>query len=174
MPRTISRQSERSAAIWTGFDHARAHARQCHCGHAIPLYVDLRDLHDPVACPRPSTAPFRPATHMDSVGTGPDYTFHLVELVDSDLRRMSGLVRQYADPPARRHGRLGGRHLRAARDRHRRDGEPPGLRRRPAAPHSRVDHRPGTQLTFRPDSARAGIRSQAIVHRAGKSRVQPD
>ena len=46
---------------------------------------------------------------MDSVGTGPDYTFHLVELVDSDLRRMSGLVRQYADPPARRHGRLGGR-----------------------------------------------------------------
>jgi hypothetical protein len=30
------------------------------------------------------------------VGTGPDYTFQLAELVDSDLRRMSGLVRQYA------------------------------------------------------------------------------
>jgi predicted nucleic acid-binding protein len=28
---------------------------------------------------------------------GPDYTFQLVELVDPDLRRMSGLVRQYAD-----------------------------------------------------------------------------
>ena len=27
----------------------------------------------------------------------PEYTFQLVELVDSDLRRMSGLVRQYAD-----------------------------------------------------------------------------
>jgi hypothetical protein len=31
------------------------------------------------------------------VGTGPNYTFQLVELVDSDLRRMSGLVHQYAD-----------------------------------------------------------------------------
>ena len=31
------------------------------------------------------------------MGTGPDYTFQLVELVDSDLRRMSALVRQYAD-----------------------------------------------------------------------------
>jgi predicted nucleic acid-binding protein len=31
------------------------------------------------------------------VGAGPDYTFQLVELVDSGLRRMSGLVRQYAD-----------------------------------------------------------------------------
>jgi hypothetical protein len=28
---------------------------------------------------------------------GPDCTFQLVDLVDSDLRRMSGLVRQYAD-----------------------------------------------------------------------------
>ena len=28
---------------------------------------------------------------------GPDCTFQLVGLVDSDLRRMSGLVRQYAD-----------------------------------------------------------------------------
>ena len=37
------------------------------------------------------------AVFLDSVGTGPDYTFQLVELVDSDLRRMSGLVRQYAD-----------------------------------------------------------------------------
>ncbi len=34
---------------------------------------------------------------LDSVGTAPDYTFQLVELVDSDLRRMSALVRQYAD-----------------------------------------------------------------------------
>ena len=31
------------------------------------------------------------------MGTGRDYTFQLVELVDSDLRRISGLVRQYAD-----------------------------------------------------------------------------
>jgi uncharacterized protein len=29
------------------------------------------------------------AAFLDSVGTGPDYTFQLVELVDSDLRRMS-------------------------------------------------------------------------------------
>jgi predicted nucleic acid-binding protein len=28
---------------------------------------------------------------------GPDCTFQLVELVDSDLRRMARLVRQYAD-----------------------------------------------------------------------------
>jgi len=37
------------------------------------------------------------ASFLDSVGTGPDYTFQLVELVDSDLRRMSALVRKYAD-----------------------------------------------------------------------------
>lgn len=36
------------------------------------------------------------AAFVDSVGTGPGYTFQLVELVDSGLRRMSGLVRQYA------------------------------------------------------------------------------
>jgi uncharacterized protein len=41
--------------------------------------------------------PTAEAAFLDSVGTGPDYTFQLVELVDSDLRRMSGLVRQYAD-----------------------------------------------------------------------------
>ena len=40
--------------------------------------------------------PAAEAAFLDSVGTGPDYTFQLVELVDSDLRRMSGLVRQYA------------------------------------------------------------------------------
>jgi len=37
------------------------------------------------------------AAFLDSVGTGPEYTFQLVELVVSDLRRMSALVRQYAD-----------------------------------------------------------------------------
>jgi uncharacterized protein len=53
--------------------------------------------------PRPATSstgrlgPTAEAAFLDSVGTGPDYTFQLVELVDSDLRRMSGLVRQYAD-----------------------------------------------------------------------------
>ena len=41
--------------------------------------------------------PTAEAAFLDSVGMGPDYTFQLVELVDSDLRRMSGLVRQYAD-----------------------------------------------------------------------------
>jgi predicted nucleic acid-binding protein len=41
----------------------------------------------------PATA----AAFLDSVGTGPGYTFQLVKLVDSDLRRMSGLVHQYAD-----------------------------------------------------------------------------
>ena len=41
--------------------------------------------------------PAAEAAFLDSVGMGPDYTFQLVELVDSDLRRMSGLVRQYAD-----------------------------------------------------------------------------
>ena len=40
--------------------------------------------------------PSAEAAFLDSVGTGPDYTFQLVELVDSDLRRMSSLVRQYA------------------------------------------------------------------------------
>ena len=37
------------------------------------------------------------AVFLDGVGMGPDCTFQLVELVDSDLRRMAGLVRQYAD-----------------------------------------------------------------------------
>jgi uncharacterized protein len=41
--------------------------------------------------------PTAEAAFLDSVGMGPDCTFQLVELVDSDLRRMSGLVRQYAD-----------------------------------------------------------------------------
>jgi hypothetical protein len=41
--------------------------------------------------------PTAEAAFLDSVGMGPDCTFRLVELVDSDLRRMSGLVRQYAD-----------------------------------------------------------------------------
>ena len=41
--------------------------------------------------------PLAEAAFLDSVGLGPDYAFQLVELVDSDLRRMSGLVRQYAD-----------------------------------------------------------------------------
>jgi uncharacterized protein len=41
--------------------------------------------------------PAAEAAFLDSVGTGPDYTFQLVELVDSDLRRMAALVRQYAD-----------------------------------------------------------------------------
>ena len=40
--------------------------------------------------------PTADAAFLDSVGMGPDYTFQLVELVDSDLRRMAGLVRQYA------------------------------------------------------------------------------
>lgn len=31
------------------------------------------------------------------MGTGPDHTFQPVGLADSDLQRMSGLVRQYAD-----------------------------------------------------------------------------
>ncbi len=47
--------------------------------------------------------PAAEAAFLDSVGTGPDYTFQLVELVDSDLRRMSGLVRQYADLRLREH-----------------------------------------------------------------------
>jgi len=41
--------------------------------------------------------PAAEAAFLDSVGMGPDSTFQLVELVDSDLRRMAGLVRQYAD-----------------------------------------------------------------------------
>jgi uncharacterized protein len=41
--------------------------------------------------------PIAEAAFLDSVGMGPDYTFQLVELVDSDLRRMAGLVRRYAD-----------------------------------------------------------------------------
>jgi uncharacterized protein len=36
--------------------------------------------------------PTAEAAFLDSVGMGPDCTFQLVELVDSDLRRMSGLV----------------------------------------------------------------------------------
>jgi hypothetical protein len=34
---------------------------------------------------------------FDSVAMGPDCTFHLPELVDSDLGRMSVLMSQYAD-----------------------------------------------------------------------------
>jgi uncharacterized protein len=41
--------------------------------------------------------PTAEAAFLDSVGTGLEYTFQLVELVDSDLRRMSALVRKYAD-----------------------------------------------------------------------------
>jgi len=41
--------------------------------------------------------PAAEAAFLDSVGMGPDSTFQLVELVDSGLRRMAGLVRQYAD-----------------------------------------------------------------------------
>jgi len=41
--------------------------------------------------------PSAEAAFLDSVGMGPDYTFQLVELAGSDLRRMAGLVRQYAD-----------------------------------------------------------------------------
>jgi predicted nucleic acid-binding protein len=37
------------------------------------------------------------AAFLDSVGTGSKYLFQLVELVDSDLRRMARLVSQYAD-----------------------------------------------------------------------------
>ena len=41
--------------------------------------------------------PTAEAAFLDSVGMGLDYTLQLVELVDFDLRRMAGLVRQYAD-----------------------------------------------------------------------------
>jgi uncharacterized protein len=37
------------------------------------------------------------AAFLDSVGAGAGYSFQLVELVDSDLRRMAELVRRYAD-----------------------------------------------------------------------------
>lgn len=37
------------------------------------------------------------AAFLDSVGIGAGYSFQLVELVDSDLRRMAELVRRYAD-----------------------------------------------------------------------------
>jgi uncharacterized protein len=42
-------------------------------------------------------APPAQAAFLDSAGMGPDCTFQVVELVDSGLRRMSVLVRQYAD-----------------------------------------------------------------------------
>ena len=45
--------------------------------------------------------PTAEAAFLDSVGTGPDYTFQLVELVDSDLRRMSGLARRTREPTRR-------------------------------------------------------------------------
>lgn len=41
--------------------------------------------------------PTAEAAFLDSVGMGPEYTLQLVDLVDSDLRRMADLVRQYAD-----------------------------------------------------------------------------
>lgn len=37
------------------------------------------------------------ATFLDDVGVGDDYPYQLVELIDADLRRMSELVRRYAD-----------------------------------------------------------------------------
>ena len=41
--------------------------------------------------------PTAEAAFLDSVGSGPECTFQLAELVEPDLRRMAGLVRQYAD-----------------------------------------------------------------------------
>jgi predicted nucleic acid-binding protein len=37
------------------------------------------------------------AVFLDDVGFGENYPFQLVELIDADLRRMSELVRRYAD-----------------------------------------------------------------------------
>src|SRR5215471_7814564 len=45
--------------------------------------------------------PTAEAAFLDSVGMGPDYTFQLVELVDSDLRRMSGRVTLQRSSPSR-------------------------------------------------------------------------
>jgi predicted nucleic acid-binding protein len=41
--------------------------------------------------------PTAEAASWTAWGLGPDRTFQLVDLVDSDLRRMAALVRQYAD-----------------------------------------------------------------------------
>jgi uncharacterized protein len=37
------------------------------------------------------------AKFLDSVGIGPGYRFQLAELLDADVRRMTALVRRYAD-----------------------------------------------------------------------------
>jgi hypothetical protein len=77
--------------------------------------------------------------------------------------------------PAWRHGCVGDRHLRATRDHHRRDSESAGLRHRPAASHSRVHHRPGTRLAFRPVTSPCGasLPGLADLPRCGPTRTAP-
>lgn len=106
--------------------------------------------------------PTAEAAFLDSVGMGPGYTFQLVVLVDSDPRRMSGLVRQYAGL------RLGGTDAPVAAICERpgtlpRDGELAELRHHTAASHPRVHHSPGTLLTFRPVKTPLNIRFSVDV-----------
>ena len=115
---------------------------------------------------RQDAGPTAEAAFPDSVGTGPDYTFQLVERrfrPPADVGPRAPVRRS----PAWRHGRVSRRYLRAARDRHRRDGELAGLRYRPATPRSGVHHRPGSRLTFQ-----ARQRPRSPTRRASRAAVQ--
>jgi hypothetical protein len=57
-------------AVRTRFDHARSHARQCHCGHATPRYRrPQRPTMIMWACPHLQPAQYRPtAAHCIKLG----------------------------------------------------------------------------------------------------------
>jgi hypothetical protein len=57
----------------TGFDHARPARDNATAGMPHLVHADFRDLHDQVACPRPSTARFRPVIHISQNGVTPEH-----------------------------------------------------------------------------------------------------
>jgi hypothetical protein len=52
------------ATAGTGLDHARPARDNANAGMPHLVHADFRDLHDQVACPRPSTVRFRPVSYM--------------------------------------------------------------------------------------------------------------
>ena len=94
------------------------------------------------------------ARFLDAVGDGPLRRFRVIDLVDDDLRRMTGLVRQYAD---RRFGSTDASIVAVAERLgiHRCDRQPARLRQ--CAPHPRhgAEHRPVTSPDCRPRARRS-------------------
>jgi hypothetical protein len=101
----LPRRRDQVLAAGTGLDHAR----QCNAGMPHLVYVDLRDLHDPVAYPHPLTARFRPIRHKSHNRN------------NSGTRRSPGTARSrpHSGPARtsdRRHERLSTGHLLRRRD----------------------------------------------------------